>query len=221
MLSVSLSRLQPNHDKGNRLMATADISQQEPDQSSHTVSEQKKKTEFRQPPEVFIREVVETLLLTFFIFWLVHSLVGRYRIDGSSMNPTLLDGEYLIINNITYLLDDPSQGDIVVFRHPRNDLNLIKRVVGVPGDNIKIENGTVWVNDEALDEPYIAASPNYSGDWDVPFDQFFVLGDNRNNSSDSHSWGFLPEDNLLGKALYVYWPPADWGEVGHFVQAAN
>ena len=202
-------------------MATANITPQGPEHSSQMVSEQTKQAEFRQPPEVFIREIVETLLLTFFIFWLVHSLVGRYRIDGSSMNPTLLDGEYLIINNVTYLLDDPHVGDIVVFRHPRNELNLIKRVVGLPGDSVMIDNGNVWVNGEALDEPYIADAPNYSGEWDVPSDTYFVLGDNRNNSSDSHSWGFLPDENLLGKALFVYWPPADWGEVPHYVQAAN
>ncbi len=202
-------------------MATANISPQEPEQSSQTVSEQESSAEFRQPLEVVIREIVETLLLTFFIFWLVHSLVGRYRIDGSSMNPTLFDGEYLIINNITYVLDDPQLGDIVVFRHPRNELNLIKRIVGVPGDTVKIENGTVWVNGEVLEEPYIASPPNYNGEWSVPEGSYFVLGDNRNNSSDSHSWGFLPEENMLGKALYVYWPPADWGQVQHFAQAAN
>ena len=202
-------------------MASADISPEEPERSSQTISEQGKQSEYRQPPEVFIREIVETLLLTFFIFWLVHSLIGRYRIDGSSMNPTLLDGEYLVINNLSYLLDEPEVGDIIVFRHPRNELNLIKRVIGLPGDNVKIDNGTVWVNGEALDEPYIAASPNYSGEWDVPPDTIFVLGDNRNNSSDSHSWGFLPEENLLGKAFFVYWPPADWGEVPHYAQAAN
>jgi signal peptidase I len=202
-------------------MATANISSEEPEQSSQTISEKNNQTEFRQPPEVFIREIVETLLLTFFIFWLVHSLVGRYRIDGSSMNPTLLDGEYLIINNVTYVLDEPQYGDIVVFRHPRNELNLIKRVIGVPGDAVKIENGSVWVNGEELTEPYIAAAPNYGGEWNVPPDQYFVLGDNRNNSSDSHSWGFLPKENLLGRALFVYWPPADWGEVTHFAQAAD
>lgn len=174
--------------------------------------------DFRQPTEVFVREIVETLLLTFFIFWIVHSLVGRYRIDGSSMNPTLQNGEYLIINNLVYLLDDPQEGDVVVFRHPRNDLNLIKRVIGLPGDHIKIENGTVWVNGVALDEPYIADSPNYNGEWDVPEGQYFALGDNRNNSSDSHSWGFLPMENMLGKAMYVYWPPADWGLVPHYTQ---
>jgi len=202
-------------------MATANMTSQEPEQFSQTESETQNQAEFRQPPEVFIREIIETLLLTFFIFWLVHSLIGRYRIDGSSMNPTLLDGEYLVINNLSYLLDEPEVGDIIVFRHPRNELNLIKRVIGLPGDNVKIDNGTVWVNGEALDEPYIAASPNYSGEWDVPPDTIFVLGDNRNNSSDSHSWGFLPEENLLGKAFFVYWPPADWGEVPHYAQAAN
>ncbi|MEJ2752247.1 MAG: signal peptidase I [Chloroflexota bacterium] len=202
-------------------MATANMAPQEPEQFSQTESEPQNQAEFRQPPEVFIREIIETLLLTFFIFWLVHSLIGRYRIDGSSMNPTLLDGEYLVINNLSYLLDEPEVGDIIVFRHPRNELNLIKRVVGLPGDNVKIDNGTVWVNGEALEEPYIADSPNYSGEWDVPPDTIFVLGDNRNNSSDSHSWGFLPEENLLGKAFFVYWPPADWGEVPHYAQAAN
>ena len=202
-------------------MAVADHSNLEAEQAFDNVIEQSAPESYRQPTELVLREIIETLLLTFFIFWLVHSLIGRYRIDGSSMNPTLLDGEYLIINNMTYLLDDPEQGDIVVFHHPRNELNLIKRVVGVPGDHIEINNSTVWVNGEVQEEPFIADSPNYSGSWDVPPGQYFVLGDNRNNSSDSHSWGFLPLENMLGKAMLVYWPPSDWGQVSHFVQAAN
>jgi signal peptidase I len=202
-------------------MAAANHSKQEPDQSLENDIEQSAPESFRQPTELVVREIIETLLLTFFIFWLVHSLIGRYRIDGSSMNPTLLNGEYLIINNMTYVLDDPEPGDIVVFRHPRNELNLIKRVVGVPGDYIEINSGTVWVNGEEQKEPFIADSPNYSGSWNVPDGQYFVLGDNRNNSSDSHSWGYLPEENLLGKAMFVYWPPSDWGQVSHYVQAAN
>lgn len=174
--------------------------------------------EIRQPAELVVREIIETLLLTFFIFWLVNGLIGRYRIDGSSMNPTLQDSQYLIINNVTYYLDDPHRGDVIVFQHPRTDLNLIKRVIGLPGDHITVENGTVWVNDVPLNEPYIADSPNYSGSWEVPDGEYFVLGDNRNNSSDSHSWGFLPRENLLGKAMLIYWPPSDWGRVPHYLQ---
>lgn len=172
-------------------------------------------SEQRQPTEVVVREIIETLLLTFFIFWIVNSLVGRYRIDGSSMNPTLFDGQYLLINNVSYFLDEPDHGDIIVFQHPRNDLNLIKRVIGVPGDHIVVRERQVTVNDRLLEEPYIQAAPTYSGEWTVPDNTYFVLGDNRNNSSDSHQWEYLPDDNILGKAMIVYWPPKDWTAVPH------
>jgi signal peptidase I len=171
--------------------------------------------EHRQPNDVVIREIIETLLLTFFIFWLVNSLVGRYRIDGSSMNPTLFDGQYLLINNVSYYLEEPAHGDIIVFRHPNSDLNLIKRVIGVPGDTVEVRNQQVIVNGQVLAEPYIQASPTYSGSWTVPEHAFYVLGDNRNNSADSHQWDFLPEENILGKAMVVYWPPTDWEYVSH------
>jgi signal peptidase I len=132
------------------------------------------------------------------------------------MNPTLFNGEYLIINNFVYDLDEPQRGDIIVFKHPRNELNLIKRVIGLPGDTVEISGGRVTVNGTTLEEPYIQDNPSYDNSWVVPDDQYFVLGDNRNNSSDSHSWGFLPKDHLLGKALLVYWPPEKWGKVPHY-----
>ena len=171
--------------------------------------------EIKQPTDRIVREIIETLLLTFFIFWLVNSLVGRYRIDGSSMNPSLFDGQYLLINNISYFLEEPQRGDIIVFKHPNNDLNLIKRVIGIPGDHVEIQGGRVTVNGVPFDEPYIQASPNYNGVWDVPEEQYFVLGDNRNNSSDSHSWSYLPSDHIIGKAMIIYWPPTDWDAVPH------
>jgi len=177
--------------------------------------------EGKQPTELVVREIVETLLLTFFIFWLVNSFVGRYRIDGSSMNPTLQDGQYLLINNFSYYLSEPDQGDIIVFKHPNSDLNLIKRVIGLPGDHVEIHDRQVMVNGVLLNEPYIQADPTYIGDWTVPADEFFVLGDNRNSSSDSHSWGFLPEENIIGKAEVVYWPISDWEMVPHFKQPLN
>lgn len=177
--------------------------------------------EVKQPTELVVREIVETLLLTFFIFWLVNSFVGRYRIDGSSMNPTLQDGQYLLINNFSYYLNEPDHGDIIVFKHPSSDLNLIKRVIGVPGDHVEIHDRQVMVNGVLLTEPYIQAEPTYSGDWTVQSDEFFVLGDNRNSSSDSHSWGFLPEENIIGKAMVVYWPITDWEMVPHFSHPLN
>jgi signal peptidase I len=168
-----------------------------------------------------IREIVETLLLTFFIFWLVNSMVGRYRIDGSSMNPTLYNEQYLIINNLSYLLEDPQRGEIIVFRHPRSDMNLIKRVIGVPGDQVEIRNGQVFVNGVILAEPYIQETTIYEGSWSIPEGQYFVLGDNRNNSNDSHNWQYLPRDHILGKAILIYWPVTDWGMVTHHVMSLN
>jgi len=170
----------------------------------------------QQPTEIVVREIIETLLLTFFIFWLVNSLVGRYRIDGSSMNPTLQNGQYLLINNISYLMDEPERGDVIVFHHPASELNLIKRVIALPGDHVEVQNNQVMVNGVHLDEPYIQAAPSYINSWDVPEDNYFVLGDNRNNSSDSHNWGYLPEENIVGKAMFIYWPPGDWSPVPHY-----
>ena len=184
--------------------------------TSQSIPERVSETELRQPTETIIREIIETLLLTFFIFWLVNGLIGRYRIDGSSMNPTLQNGQYLIINNISYYLNDPQHGDVIVFHHPKSDLNLIKRVIGVPGDSVEISNEQVKVNGVVLDEPYIKEEPQYTYSGVVPEGEYFVLGDNRNNSSDSHSWSFLPEENIVGKAMIIYWPPSDWEAVPHY-----
>ena len=99
----------------------------------------------------------------------------------------------------------------MVFRYPPNpDEQYIKRVVGIPGDRIHISDGKVYVNDELLTEPYLSVPTKSGGDWAVPADSLFVMGDNRNNSSDSRAWGMVPFENLVGKAFVVYWPPEDW-----------
>jgi signal peptidase I len=173
--------------------------------------------ELKQPREVLIREIAETLLLTLFIFWIVNTATGRFRIEGFSMLPTLEEGEYVIIDKLSYYLDEPDRGDIIVLHFPNDrSRDFIKRVVGVPGDHIEIGGGTVTVNGVDLEEPYINAEPSYSGTWDVPEESYFVLGDNRNNSSDSHNWSFLPRQDIVGKAWIIYWGPDNWGLVPHY-----
>jgi signal peptidase I len=176
----------------------------------------------------FLREVLETLGLAVLLFLVINIISARVRVDGISMRPTLDDGEFVLINRLAYKFGNYQRGDIIVFRPPMypeqgffrrllglpnisdNYEDYIKRIIGLPGDTVRIENGVVHINGVPLLEPYIAAPPNYPGEWTVPAGNLFVLGDNRNNSSDSHAWGFLPGQNILGKALVVYWPFKDW-----------
>jgi signal peptidase I len=123
------------------------------------------------------------------------------------MEPTLVQGEILMVNKLAYKFSDLSYGDIITFHYPRDpELDFVKRVIGLPGDEVEVKGGEVYVNGRLLYEPYIFASPEYEGVWEVPQDQLFVLGDNRNPSADSHVWGYLPVDNVIGKAFMVYWP---------------
>jgi signal peptidase I len=137
------------------------------------------------------------------------------------MEPSLFSGEYVIVSKLSYRLGRPQRGDIIVFHFPRDPKEeYIKRVIGLPGDQVVISDGFVYVNGQRLDEVYLRAKPNYSGNWTVPEGQLFVLGDNRNNSSDSHNWGTVPMDYVVGKAVLVYWPPPAWGLIEH-VPLAN
>lgn len=163
----------------------------------------------------FIVDMLETILLAVALFFAINTVSARVRVDGSSMLPTLKNGEYVLVNRLAYRSDVPEFGDIIVFSSPISDQDLIKRVIGSPGDHIQIAEGQVYINGLALVEPYIAAAPVYNGEWNVPEDQLFVLGDNRNDSSDSHAWGLLPIENVIGKAILIYWPPPDWNLIEH------
>ena len=174
------------------------------------------------PKTLFAREIIETLLLTLFIFWIVNSATGRFRIEGFSMLPTLEEGEYIIINKLSYYLEEPERGDIIVLHFPNDrSRDFIKRIIGLPGDHVEVANGVVSVNGTELNEPYINAAPSYNGSWDVPDDHFFVLGDNRNNSSDSHNWSYLPRKDIVGKAWVIYWEVDKWGLVAHYDHHIN
>ena len=155
----------------------------------------------------FFIDTIETILLALVLFLAINALSARVRVENVSMQPTLKPGEFLLVNRVAYKLGDPSIGDIIVFHAPgANDTDYIKRVIGLPGDQVRISDGIVYVNNQPLYEPYIAEAPRYSGTWDVPLGEYFVLGDNRNNSSDSHMWGFVPREDIVGRALFIYWP---------------
>jgi signal peptidase I len=164
----------------------------------------------------FIFDIVETLLLSLLLFLGINAISARIRVDGFSMEPTLHTGEFVIVNKLAYRLGQPKIGDVVVFRYPRDpEQEYIKRIIGLPGDTVRVEGGQVYVNNQKLVEPYIQSAPAYQDTWVVPEDTLFVLGDNRNNSSDSHSWGPVPMENVIGKAVVIYWPPEQWGVIAH------
>jgi len=161
-------------------------------------------------------DLLETVVLAFVLFLIINAVSARVRVDGLSMLPTLENGEFVLVNRLAYRVGEPTRGDIVVFRSTTQlDLDLIKRVIGMPGDQVRVADGQVNVNGVALSEPYINAQPRYSGDWSVPEGYLFVLGDNRNDSSDSHAWGLLPIKNVIGKAMLIYWPPPEWAMIDH------
>ena len=143
------------------------------------------------------------LVLTF----IIDCAIGRARVQKTSMEPTLLPGEILLVNKLEYKLGEIERGDIVTFHYPLDPkLDYIKRVIGLPGDKVVVKDSQVWVNDQELYEPYISAPPEYNGVWEVSEGNLFVLGDNRNPSADSHVWGFVPLENVIGKVFAVYWP---------------
>lgn len=160
-----------------------------------------------QSKRSFLFEVLQTLVLAALLYFGIDEVFARVRVLNISMQPTLVEGDVILVNKLAYKLGSIQTGDVVIFHDPFNDgEDFIKRVIGKPGDQIDVSNGVVFVNSVALIEPYIAEQPAYIGSWQVPEDSIFVLGDNRNHSSDSHSWGFVPLTDVVGKALVVYWP---------------
>lgn len=164
--------------------------------------------------ENFWVEMVKTLAMAGVLAFGIRTFVAEARfIPSGSMEPTLLIHDHLMIEKISYRFHEPERGDIVVFR-PTQALKeqnyhqaFIKRIIGLPGDTVEVKNGVVYVNGEAITENYIKEVPKYRyGPEVVPDDQYLVLGDNRNNSYDSHIWGFVPRKNLIGKAFVRFWP---------------
>ncbi len=161
-------------------------------------------------------EIAETLVLTLVIFLVIQTFVAQpYQVQQESMRITLEEGQYVLVDKLTPHFDSYSRGDIVVFQPPGDGAEavpFIKRVIGIGGDRVGIRDGTVYVNEVALDEPYVfggrTTAPEDTTDWTVPADSVFVMGDNRNNSTDSRSSsiGPVPVANVIGRAWLRYWP---------------
>ena len=160
-----------------------------------------------------VREIIETIVLTALMFLVIRFAVQNFNVEGTSMEPSLHNGELILVDKWTYLFHPPQRGDVIVFvAPPEPTLDYVKRIIGIPGDRITINGTTVIVDGVTLNETYVAQinQGNLSGSTIqnrlVPPNMYFVLGDDRIRSSDSRYWGFVPRQNIIGRAALVYWP---------------
>ncbi|RPI84993.1 MAG: signal peptidase I [Chloroflexi bacterium] len=158
-------------------------------------------------------DILETIFLSVVLFVGINLVSSRIRVESISMQPTLYAGNFVLVNKLAFNFVEPERGDVIVFKYPPDPTQVpyIKRIIGLPGDTIHIEGGKVFINGQELIEPYLVEPTNRGGDWVVPENNLFVMGDNRNSSSDSRTWGTVPMENIIGRAEIVYWPPEKWG----------
>lgn len=183
-------------------------------------------------------ELIQILVLALLMVMVIRNFVHNYRIDGISMEPNFHDGQFLIVNRFAYcpgvhieipvinksLFDKtwcirtPNRGDVVIFRYPRDpSRDFIKRVIGLPGETVEVIAGQVYINGQLMPEPFGPNPGSYNAaPLTVGPDEVYVMGDNRNNSSDSHLWGPLQLDHIIGKALVSYWPPSEWAIIPQY-----
>ena len=165
-------------------------------------------------------EIVETLALTLIIFVVIQNFIAQpYKVQQSSMERTLMQEQYVLVDKLTPRFDAYKRGDIVVFTPPEDWVGadktpFIKRVIGVGGDTVEIHDGGVYINDERLDEPYIYTESDGSvqttdaaqDSWVIPGDELFLMGDHRQDSADSRAFGPVPVNQVIGRAWLRYWP---------------
>ena len=164
--------------------------------------------QYNSPMKSLPRDIITTFIIAVIAFFALHAAIESCVVIGPSMEPTVEEEQRLIINKLAYFFKNPERGDIVIF-HPLNaqQTDYIKRIIAIPGDTVEIKNGAVYVNGIRLNEPYIKDPPYYSfSPREVPANNYFVLGDNRNNSNDSHNGWTIPRRNVIGKAWLRIWP---------------
>ena len=168
-------------------------------------------------------DFIQTLVVFGAIFALIYLFVAQpHKVSGNSMVPTFHNGDYILTDKLSYRLGEPKRGDIIVLKNPRDESqDFIKRIMALPGDMIKVERNSVYLNGELLNEKYLPAGiQTNSGsfllegtDVKVGPNQYFVFGDNRPHSSDSREWGAITREEIVGKTFFRYWPPKDFGIV--------
>lgn len=156
-------------------------------------------------------ELIESVAVAILLAVVIRLFIlAPFYIPSGSMEPTLRIGDRIIVSKISYLFKEPQRGDVVVFRYPLDpSRDFVKRLVGLPGETVSLRNGRLYINGQLVPEDYLPRDMKFAdfGPVRVPTGYYFVLGDNRNNSDDSRVWGPLPRQNIIGKAVLVYWPP--------------
>jgi signal peptidase I len=212
----------PEDRMGDDISTSSYPQPQQPEAAGALPPEEARPAKWKAAKSV-VAEVIETVVLTLVIFFVIQTVVRNFRVVGTSMEPNLHNGQYLIIDKVSYRLGAPQLGDVVVFEPPnRAGEDYVKRMIGLPGQMVEIRNGQVYIDNKPLAEPFTVRRGSYTMEpRRVGPDEYFVLGDNRNSSSDSHTWGMVPQRNIVGKAWICYWPPSEWGVISRDAPTAT
>ncbi len=171
--------------------------------------------------KIFLRDVLTTFILAAVVYVGLRATIQDYIIRQSSMEPTFQEGQRVLVNKVVYKFHQPERGDVIILQPPRSygprTIPFIKRIVALPGESVEVKNGGVYVNGFRLNEPYTKEPPVYTYYLKkVPENEYFVLGDNRNNTDDSHRGWTVPRQDIIGKAWLSIWPPEKWGLVTNY-----
>jgi signal peptidase I len=168
--------------------------------------------------KTILRDIAITLGIALIIFFALRTTVQAYKVVETCMEPNYVEGEWILASKATYWFHEPERGDVIIL-HPPFDTEevYIKRLIGLPGDTVEIKGGVVYIDGIALEEPYIKEAPSYTFPLtELGEDEYFVLGDNRNNANDSHTGWTTTREDIIGKAWFSYWPPSEWGGADNY-----